>query len=153
MMLDDARGSAMDARSMLVLAAGFVLIGASVPLAAHHSFAAEYDQNKPVTVTGEVIRLEWTNPHARVVVDAKDEKGKIVHWDFELGPPTVLMRRGWSRNSLKPGDKVTVAGFLSKEEPHIANARSVTLADGRQVFAGSSFDTQVAAAPTNGVTP
>jgi hypothetical protein len=99
-----------------------------------------------------VIKLEWTNPHARVAVDAKDEKGTIVHWDFELGPPTALMRRGWNRNSLKPGTHVTVAGFLAKDEPNVANARTVTLADGRQVFAGSSFDTQ-APAPANGVSP
>jgi hypothetical protein len=77
-----------------------------------------------------------------VQVDAKDQSGTIVSWDFELGPPTALMRQGWNRNSLKPGQIVTVAGFLSKDEPHVANARTVTLADGRQVFAGSSFDTQ-----------
>ena len=129
---------------MFVLAAGFALMGAAVPVAAHHSFAAEYDSTKPITVTGEVTKLEWTNPHARVYVDVKGENGNVVHWDFELGPPTALMRRGWNRNSLKPGHLVTVAGFMSKTEPYIANARSVTLADGRQVFAGSSFDTDPA---------
>ena len=110
--------------------------------AAHHSFAAEYDSSKPITVTGEVIRLEWTNPHARVVVSGKDENGVNKNWDFELGPPTTLMRRGWNRNSLKPGNVITVEGFRSKDEPSTANARSVKLSDGRQVFAGSSFDTQ-----------
>ena len=143
-MLADVLGRPMNIRSTFVLAAGFALAVAAVPVAAHHSFAAEYDSNQPVTVTGEVIKLEWTNPHARVAVDAKDESGKIVHSDFELGPPTTMMRRGWSRNSLKPGTIVKIAGFLSKDEPHIANARSVTLADGRQVFVGSSFDTQSA---------
>ncbi len=131
----------MHAGSMWVLAAAVGLIVAARPVAAHHSFAAEYDSTKPVTVTGTVIKLEWTNPHARVYVDAKDESGTMVHWDFELGPPTALMRRGWNRNSLKPGHVVTIAGFLSKTETNIANARTVTLADGRQVFAGSSFDT------------
>src|SRR5580765_386666 len=143
------REGPMKSRSTFVLATVFASAVAAVPVAAHHSFAAEYDQNKPITVTGEVIRLEWTNPHARVAIDQKAEGGKIVHWDFELGPPTALMRRGWSRNSLKPGTIVTVNGFLAKDEPNVANARSVTLADGRQVFAGSSFDTNT---PAQGAT-
>jgi hypothetical protein len=138
----------MKSRSSVVLATGFAMALAAAHVAAHHSFAAEYDQNKPITVTGEVIRLEWTNPHARVTIDAKDASGKMVHWDFELGPPTALMRRGWSRNSLKPGTVVTVNGFLAKDEPNVANARSVTLSDGRQVFAGSSFDTAQSSAAT-----
>jgi hypothetical protein len=129
-----------------ILALGAAALLAGVPVAAHHSFAAEYDQNKPITVKGEVVRLEWTNPHARVVVEEKKDGGPVVHWDFELGPPTALMRRGWSRNSLKPGTIVTVNGFLAKDEPNVANARSVILADGRQVFAGSSFDTNTPAA-------
>ena len=132
----------MNMRSMFVLAAGFEFVMATVPVAAHHAFAAEYDATKPVTVTGTVTKVEWTNPHARVYIDAKDESGKVVHWDFELGPPTTLMRRGWNRNSLKPGNVITVEGFRSKDEPSTANARMVKLADGRQVFAGSSFDTQ-----------
>jgi hypothetical protein len=108
---------------------------------AHHSFSAEYDRDKPIKVTGAVTKVEWTNPHARLYVDVKDDSGKVVNWDFELGPPNGLMRQGWTRNSLKPGHVVTVNGFLSKDEPHVANARSVFLPDGRQVFAGSSFDT------------
>ena len=131
----------MNVRSLFVLAAVIGLAAAAAPASAHHSFAAEYDANKPLTVTGTVTKVEWTNPHARVFIDAKDESGKIVHWDFELGPPNGLMRRGWSRNSLKPGHVVTISGFHSKTEPYIANARTVSLADGRQVFAGSSFDT------------
>ena len=130
----------MNMRSMFVLAAGFEFVMATVPVAAHHAFAAEYDATKPVTITGAVTKVEWTNPHARVYIDAKDESGKVVHWDFELGPPNGLMRRGWSRNSLKPGHVVTVTGFHSRTEPYVANARTVSLSDGRQVFAGSSFD-------------
>jgi hypothetical protein len=125
-------------------AAGFGLIvmlsSGVVPVSAHHSFAAEYDANRPLTVTGTVTKVEWTNPHARLFVDVKDENGKVNNWDFELGPPNGLMRRGWNRNSLKPGHVVVVTGFHSKTEAFIANARTVSLTDGRQLFAGSSFD-------------
>ena len=134
----------MKSSSIAIAAAGIALIiGASaVSITAHHSFAAEYDSTKSIKVTGEVVRLEWTNPHARVVVEGPDENGVKKEWDFELGPPTTLMRRGWNRNSLKPGNVITVEGFRSKDEPSTANARTVKLSDGRQVFAGSSFDTQ-----------
>ena len=117
------------------------VLGMAIPGRAHHSFAAEYDRDRTITVTGTVDRLEWTNPHARLFVNGKDETGKTQLWDFELGPPNGLMRNGWSRNSLKNGHKVTVSGFRSKTSTTVANARTVTLSDGRQVFAGSSFDT------------
>jgi hypothetical protein len=136
----------MNASSKLMLATACGLFLSAGSALAHHSFAAEYDANKPITVKGAVTKLEWTNPHARVQIEAKDESGQVITWDFELGPPTTLMRRGWNRNSLKPGQEVTVSGFMSKDEAHVANARSVTLPDGRQVFAGSSFDTQSPAA-------
>ena len=113
---------------------------AAVPMLAHHSFDAEYDRSKPFTLTGSVTKVEWTNPHARFYVDVKDKNGVVVNWDFELGPPNSLMRRGWNRNSLKPGDSVTVTGFHSKLSPTNGNATTVTLSDGRKVFAGSSAD-------------
>ena len=127
--------------SCVACAAGLAALIGTVPLGAHHAFAAEYDREKPITLTGAMTKLEWTNPHARIYIDVKDDKGEVVNWDFELGPPNGLMRRGWNRNSLKAGQVVTIEGFLSKTNPHGANARAVKLPDGRQVFAGSSFDT------------
>jgi uncharacterized protein DUF6152 len=125
----------------LVLFAAIAVVTTTIRVAAHHSFAAEFDANRPLTVSGTVVKLEWTNPHARLYVDEIDKDGKVFSWDFELGPPNGLMRNGWNRNSLKAGHKVTVTGFHSKTNPRVANARTVTLADGRRVFAGSSFDT------------
>jgi hypothetical protein len=134
--------------SLRCLALGAVLsLSPVLHVNAHHSFSAEYDRDKPVTLTGTVTKLEWTNPHARIYIDVKDDSGNVVNWDFELGPPNGLMRQGWNRNSLRAGHVVTINGFLSKEEPHVANARSVSLPDGRQVFAGSSFDTDSPAEP------
>ena len=105
---------------------------------AHHSFAAEYDANKPVTLKGTVTKVEWTNPHARFYVDVKDERGQITNWNLELASPNVLVRNGWTRKSLNVGDEVTVQGSAAKDGSKMANARVVTLADGKRVFAGSS---------------
>ena len=130
-------------------ACAFLLIASleSTSTSAHHSFGVVFDGNKPVTLTGTVTKLEWTNPHARIYIDVKDEKGNVVNWDFELGPPNGLMRNGWRRDSLKQGHQITVSGFRSRTSDHIANARTVKLADGRQVFAGSSFETGEPASP------
>jgi Family of unknown function (DUF6152) len=114
---------------------------AAVPAVAHHSFAAEYDSAKPISLTGTVTKVEWMNPHARFYLDVKDEGGKVTNWEFELGSPNGLMRRGWTRNSLKEGDTVTVAGSLAKDGSKLANARTVKLSDGKEVFAGSASET------------
>ena len=121
---------------VLVAAAG--LLVSAVPVLAHHSFAAEYDANKPVTLKGTVTKVEWMNPHARFYVDVKDEKGALTNWNLELASPSALVRNGWTRKSLTVGDEVTVQGSLAKDGSKMANARVVTLANGRQVFAGSS---------------
>src|SRR5262245_9771853 len=105
---------------------------------AHHSFAAEYDANKPVTLKGTVSKVEWMNPHARFYVDVRDEKGNVTNWNFELASPNVLVRNGWTRKSLNVGDEVVVEGSAAKDGSKMANARVVTLADGKRVFAGSS---------------
>ena len=130
----------MKNRILSVLAVSGALMIPAVPLLAHHSFAAEYDSNKPVTLTGTVTKMEWQNPHARFYVDVKDQGGKVTHWDCEAGNPNALARRGWKKDSLKAGDEVTVQGFRAKDKSQTMNARSIILADGRKVFAASSDD-------------
>ena len=124
---------------LAVVIAAFGLVVAARPVVAHHSFAAEYDANKPVTLKGLVSRIEWTNPHARFYVDVKDDKGKITNWKLELASPKVLVVQcGWKATSLTIGDEVTVEGAMAKDGSSTANARVVTLADGRRLSAGSS---------------
>ncbi|HTA42696.1 MAG TPA: DUF6152 family protein [Bryobacteraceae bacterium] len=123
---------------LLIASAGLLAVAA--PMFAHHSFAAEYDNAKPVTLTGTVTKVEWMNPHARFYINVKDDKGTVANWEFELGSPNGLARRGWTRNSMKEGDEVTVDGYLAKDGSNLANARNVKLVDGRKLFAGSTDD-------------
>ena len=121
------------------------LLGVSVLLVAtrglaHHSFAAGYDIQKMITLSGAVTKLVWRNPHAHLFIDVKDQSGTVTNWDFELNGPNGLLRRGWTRESLKPGDQVTVNGYLARDGSHLVNALAVTMGDGRKVFAGSSVD-------------
>ena len=130
-------GDPMRAKLGVVAAVAGTLVS-TVPVLAHHSFAAEYDGTKPVTLTGTVTKIEWQNPHARFYIDVKDQTGALTNWNLELASPNALVRNGWTRKSLNVGDDVTVEGSLARDGSKMANARVVTLAGGRQVFAGSS---------------
>src|SRR6058998_177745 len=120
-----------------ILFAAIVLLAIAVPAIAHHAFAAEYDADQPVALKGKVTKFEWTNPHARFYVDVKDEKGNVTNWNLELASPNVLRRNGWSRMSLQVGDQVTVEGSQAKDGSKMANARAVTLPNGKKVFANA----------------
>ncbi|PYS06204.1 MAG: hypothetical protein DMG12_04850 [Acidobacteria bacterium] len=124
--------------AFLIMCPGLLLSAELV--SAHHSFTAEYDSSKVRQFSGTVTKVEWTNPHARFYLDVKDERGTVTNWNFELGSPLFLRKLGWKADSLKIGDQVTVEGYLAKDGARMANARSVSLADGRKVFAGSSAD-------------
>ena len=119
---------------------GFLVLALAAPVWAHHSFSSEYDSNKPVSVKGAVTKIEWLNPHVYFYIDVRDEQtGQVVNWAFEMGAPAVIQRNGWTRNTMKIGDMVIVAGSLAKSgKPH-GNARTVTLAGtGQRLGAGSS---------------
>jgi len=122
-------------RRTLVTALSVMLCTAG--LAAHHSFAAEYDIKKPATLTGRVTRVQWTNPHVRFFIDVTDAAGAAVHWEFTMGAVNGLLRRGWTVSMLKAGDMVTVDGYLARDGSHLANARVVTLSDGRKMSGGT----------------
>jgi hypothetical protein len=126
----------MRTKWMGLLAGGLMM--AAVPGFAHHSFSAEYDRSKPITLKGAVTKVEWMNPHARVYVDVKDDGGKVTNWEFELGSPNGLMRQGWTRNSLKVGDIVQVNGSRAKDGSNLVNASNVAFEDGKRVLGGAS---------------
>ncbi|HKB10679.1 MAG TPA: DUF6152 family protein, partial [Vicinamibacterales bacterium] len=113
--------------SVLVAGIGLILGG---PVLAHHSFAAEYDANKPLVLTGVVTKLEWTNPHAHCYLDVTNSPGSVTHWCVELAPPKALVECGWRPNSMHVGDEITIRGAAAKDGSSRANARLVTLADG-----------------------
>jgi Family of unknown function (DUF6152) len=123
----------------LVLA-GLALLADARTVLAHHAFAAEYNANRRITLTGNVTKVEWMNPHAHCYLDVRDASGKVTTWDLELASPNVLQREGWTRKTIKVGDVVTINGYLAKDGTNLAHARDVRLADGRKVFAGAAPD-------------
>ncbi|MCU1336172.1 MAG: hypothetical protein JWO19_1753 [Bryobacterales bacterium] len=113
--------------------AAAVLLSSGLPVFAHHSAAAEFDVNKTFELSGVITKLEWTNPHAHFYMDVTDASGKVANWNLELASPNMLTRNGWSRNSLKPGDKVSVTGLKAKDNSNAGYANSITLPDGSKL--------------------
>lgn len=109
-----------------------------VPLFAHHSFAADFDASKPITLRGIVTRVDWMNPHVHFQIDVKDESGKVENWDFELGSPNTLMRSGWTRSTLKTGQKITVKGCRSKDGTTQGNATTILSSEGKALLSGAA---------------
>jgi hypothetical protein len=123
----------MSRRGLALVAA--LLLATSAAVAAHHGFSSEYDEKKPVTLTGTVSKLEWTNPHARFYIDVKDATGKVTNWNFELASVNSMRRNGWTQFTLKVGDVVTATGYAALSGLPMANASAVKLADGTRLFA------------------
>lgn len=124
----------------IILFLAAALFAASLPAEAHHSFAAQFDASKPVSLTGRVTRVDWQNPHIFIYIDvANEETGAVENWKLELGGPNSLMRMGWRRNSLQNGDLISVEGSMARDGSNLANARTIVKDDtGQEMFAGSS---------------
>ena len=127
-------------KATLSLSFAALLLAAAAPLFAHHSFAAEFDDKKPVDLKGTITKVEWLNPHVWLYLDVKDESGAVTHWQCEGGAPNGLTRKGWSKSTLKPGDEIAIEGYRAKDATNTCNSRSVRLPDGRKVFVGNAED-------------
>ena len=125
-------------RGIAALVTTIALLASGLSIAAHHSFAAQYDANKPITLKGGITRIEWANPHIYFYLDVVDGSGATVQWAIEGGAPSTLYRAGWRKDSAKVGDTVTVSGFLARDGSKLVNMQRALLADGRNLFVGNS---------------
>jgi hypothetical protein len=121
-----------------VLAVASSCVALAAPVIAHHSFAAEFDGDKPVTLKGAVTKVEWRNPHIWVYLDVKEAGGKITPWQCEGGAPNALTRQGWSRDTLKLGEEINIEGYKARNGSNTCNARTWKLSNGKTVFSGTA---------------
>ena len=128
----------MHSRMPKVIASAGLLLAAALPAVAHHSFSAEFDRNKQVTLEGKVVEMEWVNPHSWLVIDVPKPDGTVDHWRLEGGSPNVLLRLGWNRNSLPVGTKIKVTAFQAKDSAFRGSTREIQFPDGRKLSLGSS---------------
>ena len=125
-------------KKLSVMLAGAALLAAAAPVLAHHSFAAEYDANKPVKLRGTVTKMEWINPHSWIHLEVKNNDGSVANWMVEAGAPNALIRRGWTKKSLPAGTEILVEGYQAKDGANRANGRDITFTDGKKLFVGSA---------------
>lgn len=126
------------------------LVTLALPLAAHHSFAAEYDNSKPVSVKGKAIKMDWVNPHSHLIFEVTTPDGKTEQWTAETPPPNGLYRAGWRQSMIKGGEELTVNGYLAKDGANLMWAQSVDFADGRRITLNSSPEPQQGGAARGG---